>query len=176
MAKKEDYTIQFTGLAIGRNNFEYKIEDSFFEELEYSEIKRGSITTKVVVDKQQTMLVVTLAIKGFVNTECDRCGEAFDMPVEGTQQLIYKLHNADFVDEDELIYLTNSDSEIKLKHKIYEFIMLSLPAKRVHPDNAKGESTCNKEALALLNKYVSAEKEQQQTDPRWDVLKKIINN
>ncbi|MBN8701982.1 MAG: DUF177 domain-containing protein [Bacteroidetes bacterium] len=177
MNRKEDYCIPFTGLSNGKHNFEFDISNTFFEQLDYSEVQAGTLKVDVLLEKQTTMLVVTLTIKGFVSLVCDRCGENFNTPLDASQQLIYKLNNAEFVDEDEIVYLSSSDSEVKLKHKIYEFIMLSVPAKRVHPDDEKGKSTCNKEALKLLKKYAVKEKEnKQQTDPRWDVLKNIINN
>jgi uncharacterized metal-binding protein YceD (DUF177 family) len=52
---------------------------------------------------------------------------------------------------------------------IYEFIHLSLPVRRVHPDNEQGESTCDPEVIRLLEeKQPSSE-----PDPRWEALAKL---
>jgi len=44
----------------------------------------------------------------------------------------------------------------------------------VHPDDENGKSTCDPEMLSKLNEYiVSGEKG---SDPRWNDLKKLMNN
>jgi len=55
--------------------------------------------------------------------------------------------------------------------------MLSLPFKRVHPNDANGRATCNKEMIAKLKKHLVNEgKKEDKTDPRWDILKDLMNN
>jgi uncharacterized protein len=62
---------------------------------------------------------------------------------------------------------------LDLRQQIYEFIMLALPIKRVHPADKKGKSTCDPVMLKKLEELIIEEKE---NDPRWDELKKLMNN
>jgi uncharacterized metal-binding protein YceD (DUF177 family) len=44
-----------------------------------------------------------------------------------------------------------------------------LPLRRVHPEEADGSSSCNKDALKILNSLIKNE----DNDPRWESLKSI---
>ena len=67
--------------------------------------------------------------------------------------------------------LINSFNE---KQHIYEYIQLALPIKRVHTDDSEGNSTCDPEMLKKLNEFIV--EEENNTDPRWDELRKLIND
>ncbi|MBK7589155.1 MAG: hypothetical protein IPI22_12930 [Bacteroidetes bacterium] len=53
---------------------------------------------------------------------------------------------------------------------IYEFIILSVPIQHIHPDDEQGKSTCNKQALAILNQQTINE-----VPSIWNDLKNKIN-
>ena len=63
--------------------------------------------------------------------------------------------------------------EIVIDQYLFEFIVLSLPVKRIHPDDPDGNPACNKEMMKKLNQYLIND-EQKINDPRWDDLKSII--
>jgi hypothetical protein len=46
-----------------------------------------------------------------------------------------------------------------------------LPRKRQHPLNKKGEVTCDKKMVSLIEKYTI--KQEKLSDPRWDALKDL---
>ena len=52
--------------------------------------------------------------------------------------------------------------------------MLALPIKRVHPDDKNGKSTCDPVMLKKLEELIIDE--ETDTDPRWDELKKLMND
>ena len=67
------------------------------------------------------------------------------------------------------------DHEIEVGQFMYEFIILALPVKRIHPTDSNGNSSCNPDMLEKLNAHRAKESDQKdQTDPRWDALKGII--
>jgi len=61
-----------------------------------------------------------------------------------------------------------------LQQHIYEFIHLALPIRRVHPDDKKGNSTCDPIMLKKLEELVIDE--DVDNDPRWDELKRLMND
>lgn len=64
--------------------------------------------------------------------------------------------------------------ELDLQQQIYEFIMLALPIRRVHPVDKNGNSTCDPVMLKKLDELIVDE--EKDTDPRWDELKKLMND
>ena len=73
MSTRKEYIIQFVGLGIGAHEFEFDINDKFFEGLDYSEIKQGQILIDLNLLKQYTMMVLNFKISGTIKQDCDRC-------------------------------------------------------------------------------------------------------
>jgi uncharacterized metal-binding protein YceD (DUF177 family) len=48
--------------------------------------------------------------------------------------------------------MSKSETIIDLSEWIYEFIMLSIPMQKIHPLDENGNSICNQDNLALLDK------------------------
>ena len=48
-------------------------------------------------------------------------------------------------------YLEESMSSIDISEMLYELIMLSIPMRRVHPNDEAGNSTCDKTILKYLS-------------------------
>ncbi len=179
MQNRKECSIQFVGLNMGEHLYEYTIDDKFFENRDYSEIKKANISLKINLLKQSTMMVLQFEISGSIKTECDRCTEEFDLPISGNYKLVVKVGGSITDDEnDDIITISASEYELDLSQYIYEYIMLSIPIKRIHPDDLQGHTTCNKEMLEKLNTFlIEEEKEEEETtDPRWDELKNIMLN
>lgn len=177
MPAGKEYKIQFVGLSIGQHDFEFNVNSKFFEHLDYSEIKQGNILVKLTLLKQSTMMVLQFNVSGTVKVNCDRCTGLFDMPINGDYRLIVKVGGHDVgEDDDDIISISANESELDLSQFIYEYIMLSLPLKRIHPDDEKGKSTCDKEMLKKLKNYLIENDGPDKTDPRWDGLKNIKLN
>lgn len=179
MQQRKEYIIQFVGLNLGEHVYDYTIDGSFFTGMEYPEIQTADIQANVRLLKQSTMLILQFEIKGTVKIECDRCTDEFNMPVQGNYRLIVKLGGHETGNEDDdIITLPANEHELDLSQYIYEYIVLSLPIKRVHPDDAEGNSTCNREMLAKLNVFLTEEenKTSEPIDPRWEALKNITLN
>jgi uncharacterized metal-binding protein YceD (DUF177 family) len=177
MAGGKEYKIQFVGLAAGKHEYDFKVMDSFFEGLEYSEIKKGNIRIDMTLLKQSAMMSLEFKISGTVKVPCDLCTEEFDMPITGDYKLIVKVGGSDTANEDDdIIMIAANEHELDLAQYIYEYIVLSLPIKRVHPDDEDGNSTCDPEMIEKVKKYLTDDPGDDKSDPRWDGLKGIKLN
>ncbi len=177
MQTRKEYIIQFVGLSLGKHEFEFNIHDKFFEHFDYSEIKRGTISVNLDLLKQSTMMVLHFEISGTIKMNCDRCTEELDLPINGHYKLIVKVGGDDNSDEDDdIIVVAANEHKLDLTQFIYEYITLSLPIKRVHPDDANGESTCDKETIKKLEQFLIEEEKKDESDPRWNDLKNIKLN
>ena len=183
MQAGKEYIIQFVGLAIGKHEYNFSVTDPFFEHFEFSEIKQADIQVDLTLLKQSTMMSLEFEISGTVKVNCDLCTEEFDLPIAGSYKLIVKVGGSDSgVEDDDIITISAAEHELDLRQYIYEYIVLSLPIKRVHPPDAKGNSTCNQEMLEKIKQYLvdkapeGGEDDEPETDPRWNQLKNIKLN
>ncbi len=173
----KNYTISYKGLKDGIHIFDYIVDKRFFEQFEHSEIKNGNFTIVAKLEKSPTFLAIDFVINGRINTQCDRCLESLDLPIQATDKIVIKFGDEVFDSRyigEEIIVVTHQQSEINIAQYIYEFIHLNIPYKRVHPDNENGSPTCKGEALDKLDDYLAHE--QEQSDPRWDKLKDLLKN
>jgi uncharacterized metal-binding protein YceD (DUF177 family) len=163
--------IPFTGLKLGKHQFEYAITDAFFDEFEYSLVKKANLKCLVELEKQETMLILNFDIKGSIFAACDRCLAQYPQPVDIREQQIAKFGNGDVEEDEEIIILTKNDHEIDVSGLIYEYINVALPLTTVCIDEGM-TPYCDKEMLDSLSK-LSVNTGPDQTDPRWDALKKL---
>ena len=171
------YLIPFAGLKKGEHHYDYVIDDAFFKEREYSEIKHAKVNTHVLLTKESNLLVFDVKMEGTLNVICDRCGDSFDLPVWGEKKLIVTLTNNRFEEDDDIISISIHASEIDISQYLYEYISLLLPQRRIHPDKEDGTTGCNEESLKTLKKLSQNENVKgNDPDPRWDALRKIKNN
>jgi uncharacterized metal-binding protein YceD (DUF177 family) len=168
------YTIPIGGLKAGHHNFTFKIGNTFFDLFEESEIKEGELFAVIVIEKSPSHIDLDVKISGKVRICCDRCLEMFDHPVECENRLLVNFGEEKDESDPEIITLPRDENELDLKQFLYEYICLALPIQRIHPDNEKGESTCDPSMLQKLKEYLV--EEEVKSDPRWDELKKLINN
>ncbi len=173
------YEIAFFGLKEGKHDFDFEIDREFFECFEKSEIESGKLKVKVVLNKKLRLLELNVGIEGYVQLICDRCLEAFDMPLQYRGDLYVKFGESYEEIDEKLIVLKENAHHLNLSQLLYEYIHLSIPYRRVHPDDEKGNSTCNIEMLNQIREYSVEEEKQEDTDPRWkgliDLQKKIKN-
>jgi len=87
---------------------------------------------------------------------------------------------AEFTEMDDIVIVPEEEGYINVAWFIYEFVALSIPMKHSH---APGE--CDKEMEGKLNKHLRTmaddedfeeENETCEIDPRWNELKKILDN
>ncbi|MGN6396492.1 MAG: YceD family protein [Mucilaginibacter sp.] len=171
MKSLRNYSIPFTGLKLGKHQFEYEIGDAFFDEFEYSLVKKANLKCLVELEKQETMLILTFDIKGTIDANCDRCLAQYPQQVDIHEQQIAKFSEEDMDADEEIVILTKNDHEINIAGLIYEYINVALPFITVCDDEGN-TPYCDKEMLESLNK-LSANNNNNEADPRWDALKNI---
>jgi uncharacterized protein len=171
------YTLPFSGLSEGKHQFDFTINDRFFAEFENSEVEKGELGIQVELEKRSTYLTLAFSISGIVELVCDRCLEPFIFPVKSQRKLLVKFSEKTVEDEAELIYLHPTAFQVEIGQFIYDFVILSLPIRRIHPNGENGESLCDPVMMKKLEelKY-HGNTSDEPDDPRWNELRKIIGN
>lgn len=170
------YRVDFQGLSEGVHEFVFDVDNTFFESLNYSDIKEGALKTILVLTKKTQLLELDFKIQGNVIVICDRCLDDLKMPIDFEGQVFVKFSETEQEDTDEVIYLSPEDHKVDIAHYIYESIRLSLPLKCVHPDDEEGNSTCNPDMLNKIEKLKPDNSAEDMVDPRWSELTKLKNN
>jgi uncharacterized metal-binding protein YceD (DUF177 family) len=164
----DQFVIPFSGLKMGKFQYEFDIDNEFFEHFDQSEVKQGNVKILVELDRQQRMLVFQLRINGTVLVPCDRCLVEFDQPVEGKEKLIVKFGEEHGEETEDIFIITENEHSFNLGPFIYEYINLLIPYRRIHPLDADGNSLCDPEMV----RHIKADNPDE-TDPRWDALKSL---
>lgn len=170
----KQFIIPFTGLKIGKHQFDYEFGNEFFDAFEYSIVKKGNLKATVELDKQETMLILNFEITGDVTLSCDTCLSDVQTPVAISERQIFKFAEDDLESDDmEIIMLNKRESAIDIAELIYEFINSSLPY-TANCGEENGESKCDKEMLEKIKSYsVRNNDENKNADPRWEALKNL---
>ena len=167
MRKFRDYEIQFIGLKNGDHNFEYTIDNTFFEKFEYTDFIKSSLKVKLSFLKKTTLFELDFSFEGRVTVPCDATGDVFDLPLKGKLPLLVKFGELYNDDDDEVLIIPHKEFQINIAQYIYEMVVLSLPLRKV------------KEGVAFSNDaYLEIEQEEkkeiEKIDPRWEKLKTLL--
>ncbi|MBN1252770.1 MAG: DUF177 domain-containing protein [Bacteroidales bacterium] len=176
MSKISYYNIAFSGLKEGTHNFNFSINKNFLENFQYADINDIDISVDVIMQKTSRNLIFEFVFLGTVNVQCDRCLDYFDLPIDYKTMFYVNFGDktSDITDIDDTMILARTEDTINLAKHFYDYIILQIPIKIVHPDDKKGKSTCNIEMLERINQIQNNYKKES-TDPRWDKLKNLHN-
>tara|TARA_R110002167_G_scaffold158880_1_gene354216 strand:+ start:4341 stop:4871 length:531 start_codon:yes stop_codon:yes gene_type:complete len=174
--KHKEYIIPFSGLKQGKHEYDYGIENKFFESFGYDEFNGADVKVKVVMNISSTMLELEFTAEGTVNVDCDTTGEPFDQVIASKMDLVVKFGEAYNDEDDEILIIPFGEHQINVAQYIYEMLVLAVPQKRVHPGVVDG--TLKSEALDKLKELQPKELKENiaKNDPRWDALKKLITD
>ena len=191
MSKFEQYNIRLKDLNDEIQQFEYDLNDEYFKKIDSEEVRKGNVKAKVTVQRKQNLYELKFLIEGSILIPCDRCLDMMEQSIQYKEKLQVKFGDK-FSEEDEIVIVPESDGGINIAWFLYEFIVLNIPIKHVHPT---GE--CNKTMVTKLKKHITRQKDDEdedgtpplfddedddftadevQTDPRWDGLQNISEN
>ncbi len=174
--KQKEFNIPFSGLKQGKHNFNFNIDNTFFESFGYDEFNSANIVLNVVLNKTITIMELDFEASGSINVNCDITNEPYDQGITSELRLVVKF-GEDFNDEDdEILILPHGEHQVNIAQYVYEMLVLAVPQKRVHPGIADG--TLKSEALDKLQELQPKEKDEnnKENDPRWDELKKLLTD
>ena len=178
MKQLNEFLIPFIGLKLGKHQFEYQVNNTFFTDFSFDEFEDAIVKVNVVLEKKSTFMELTFKHKGTVNVPCDLTGEFFDLPIKGKINVVVQFGEQFNNDNEELLILPHGEHQIDIKQYIYEMIVLSVPLKKIHPGIKDG--TLKTPALEKLKelsvKDQNQGKKEEEIDPRWDKLKKLLTD
>lgn len=171
MKHNREFEIAWLGLKPGEHVYEFNVGDEFMHEHGApAETHEWNANVKLRLDRQQRFLRLHFDVSGTVVLPCDRCGDDFPLSLWDEFDLLVKLtgeeEDGEETDEEaDVAFIPRHETVVDIGNWLYEFVMLSIPLQKVHPDGA-----CNPEAMKLLNQLGAA------TDaPQHDIWKGLKN-
>lgn len=166
MEKLDSYKVDLKGMVAETVSFQWHIDDDFFSAVQGPEIQQGQLDVSLRVKQTSGVFELTFDIQGSVKVPCDRCLELMDQSVDTECTLKVKLGDR-FEDDGDMVVVPEDEGVLNVAWNLYEFIALEIPMRHVHPH---GE-------CPLEEDFESTEEETEKPmDPRWEQLKKILDN
>ena len=182
MGKFDKYKIDLKGMQTDSAKYEFVLDNLYFAHIDGPEVQKGKVNVTLTVKRTSRAFELSFQTEGMVSVPCDRCLDDMELVKFGHE----------YAEEgDNLIVIPEEEGEINVAWFMYEFVALSIPMKHVH---APGK--CNKAVTSKLNKHLKTnanedsddtfdsggddivieEEVEEQIDPRWNELKKILDN
>lgn len=175
MKELREFSIQFEGLKLGKHQFEYSVDNKFFETFNFDEFKSAAVQINLDFEKKSNLFELLFRLKGYVEVPCDISNEYYHQEISAEMPLVVKF-GIEFNDEnEEILILPHEAYQFNVAQYIYEGIILAVPSKRIHPKVADGTlQSATLEKLKELSIEQKEEKSTEDTDPRWDKLKDLL--
>jgi uncharacterized metal-binding protein YceD (DUF177 family) len=176
MSRRREFEIAYVGLKPGIHEYQYSIDDRFFEAYQQQDFKNCKAQVKLSLDKNSSFMLLKFEVGGILEVVCDRCNS--DLPMELwdefniTVKLVDDPEQMNEQEEDpDVYYIGRSEGHLDVANWIYEFINLSIPMQKTCSfENMEGPF-CNKTAMEMLKKLGSAGEKKE--NPIWKGLEKF---
>ncbi|MFC3881580.1 YceD family protein [Algoriphagus namhaensis] len=172
------FDIEVIKYNVGVHEIDFTIDDQFFSHFEDNEIvDKGDLAVRVKMDIGANLIEVDFEINGQVELTCDRSLEKFDYPLDIQQTMIYKFGGEEKEINEDVYMITRDTPSINIAQLLYEFILLAIPTKRIHPDY---KNELDNDDPEIQGGFIIIERdeeneisEEEQIDPRWASLKNL---
>ena len=141
MSENNHYIIDLSRLPIGTHKFDVKLDDSFFQSLEKTEVLGGEVVGKAELRLREEDYSLRIAVHGTVFVVCDRCLDPMAIDIDDEQTI-------ESIEEEDEEYKGKCES-LNLQWLVYEIVSINIPL--VHSHQA-GE--CNKQMELLLHDHL----------------------
>ena len=195
MAKFSQYKIDLKSLSDKLTDYSYELDRKFFDAIDHEEVSKGDVKAELTVKKTSGAYEFDINLFGTIKIPCDRCLDEMNQEIDTKERLIVKFGEEYSEESDELVIIPEDEGAINIAWYLYEFIVLNIPMKHVHESGK-----CNKVMTSKYRKHQAVQVSdddddsddddlsvddlsddndssddlaQQDTDPRWDELKKL---
>lgn len=179
MKDLEQFDIDLKGMAADKLHFSYNLNDEYFALVESVEPTRGNLVADITVHKTMQAFEVTIRTEGYVIVQCDRCLDDMKLDIQTEDKFFAKFGDDDNYDDD-IIVVSEAKGILNVAWLICEYISLAIPIQHVHEDGQCNEDMARKLRQHSAGKHTDGNSEGESDgkpiDPRWEELKKILDN
>lgn len=181
MSKNSAYKINIIGLSLGEHEFNYTIDNKFFQKHPHEDIKDVNCTIDLTLKKSSYQIIANIHIKGTLRLECDRSLEEFDHEINEQTEIFFKYSETNEEIDDTLFHITTDIDALEFEDIFYQLIAVLVPMKKIHPKHIEEDDFDDDAEEVLIyssENYDDTEENNDICDSRWEALKnlKIDNN
>jgi uncharacterized metal-binding protein YceD (DUF177 family) len=177
MSRRREFEIAFVGLKPGIHEYNYPIDDKFFEAFQQQDFRNCKAHVKLLLDKKSSFLLLKFEIGGALEVTCDRCNSNLPLDLWDEFNITVKMVEEPELmngqeDDPDVYYISRGESHIDVANWIYEFINLAIPMQKSCGYEKMDGPHCNASAMDVLKKMEPEEKETKE-NPIWKGLEKF---
>ena len=155
MANRREFEIAFVGLKPGIHEYEYDLDNKFFQERGCQDASDVKAHIKLSLEKNTGFMLLKFDVDGKAEVLCDRCGNSLHVDLWDEFNMVVKqVENPDEMNDQEedpdIWYIARTESLLDVSSWIYEFVLLSIPTQKLCKPDAKGKPQCNEEVINKL--------------------------
>jgi uncharacterized metal-binding protein YceD (DUF177 family) len=163
----KEYVIPIYGLKPGIHNYEFELNQSFFESFDSELLENPNIRVELLLEKTSNMVILNFTANGTGEVPCDRCGDTIEIKLECTDRVIVKYGEEKPIDIDDIIVLLPNEHELDVSSRIHEMLVLNMPLKSAH----ESVEDCDQDVINRLSGNEG--NKDGNIDPRWEALRKL---
>lgn len=165
-----DFSVNILGLSKNVHSFEFQLGEDFFKKYGTEMVTNGNFAATVVLDKKDTFIDADFKIDGNASLICDKSLDEFDYPITLSKKIVFKYGEEPKEVSEEIIIITHDQQKLDVGQLMYEFIVLEVPIKKLHP---RFEEEAEDETEGKIIYSSSSQVAEEVIDPRWEMLKKL---
>jgi uncharacterized metal-binding protein YceD (DUF177 family) len=173
------YEIEIFQLQSKKYFYTFEVEKEFFENYEGSLTSNGQVRADVMLHKINNMFHFEVKLVGWIELVCDRSLELYKQEINTTEKFIYRYDEKEGEIDLGLYGVKNGSLTINLTDRIYEGIAVQIPYRKIHPkfkNDFEEFGSVDENDISLFYTSKSDETSNQDIDPRWQTLLKLLNN
>ena len=177
MNRRREFEIAFVGLKPGIHEYNYVINDKFFEIFQQQDFRNCEANVRLLLDKKNSFMLLKFEIGGTLEVTCDRCSNNLPLELWDEFNITVKMVEEPELmngqeDDPDVYYISRNEGHIDVSNWIYEFINLSLPMQKTCNYEKMDGPYCNEIARELLQRS-QPDKKEEKNNPIWKGLEKF---
>ena len=147
----QHFSLPILGMKNGNHVFHFELDREFFKTFENTIIQDGNFTAEVQLDKRSSLMILSVVIKGSLQTQCDRCLAGISLPLKAKSTIHVKYGQPEDSD-DEVMFIEEESTKLQLADWLYETVVVSVPLIKIYDCDKEMPKPCNEEVLKILNR------------------------
>ena len=178
--------INLKDAAILNKQVEVKINSHYFQNLQGVISKGDIMAIATCTNMKAGQFVFHVHAEGCVFTPCDRCLDDVELRINTDNDITVRFGDEDD-DDGDVVFVNERNPEFDISFIVYQFVLLSLPIRRVHEPGMCNEAMMKSMRLHQVARSDDEEEEDVTTvqaatddktkpiDQRWEKLKQLLN-
>jgi len=107
MSRRREFEIAYVGLKPGVHEYNYEINDKFFEAFQQQDFRNCKANVKLSLDRKSSFMLLKFEIGGTLEVTCDRCNNNLPLNLWDEFNITVKM-----VEEPELMNNQEEDPDV----------------------------------------------------------------